>query len=65
MLGIHLEGPYLNPERKGVHDPALMRRIEEEDIALVTSLGRGRTLLTIAPERTTPEMIRRIADRRG
>ena len=21
MLGIHLEGPFLNPERKGVHDP--------------------------------------------
>ncbi len=60
ILGIHLEGPYLNPERKGVHNPALMRRIEEEDIALVTSVGRGRTLLTIAPERTTPEIIRRI-----
>jgi N-acetylglucosamine-6-phosphate deacetylase len=62
ILGIHLEGPYLNPHRKGVHDPALMRRIGEEDIALVTSLGRGRTLLTIAPELTTPEIIRRIAE---
>src|SRR5690606_38441838 len=54
VLGIHLEGPYLNPERKGVHDPALMRRIAEEDVALVTALGRGVTLLTIAPELTTP-----------
>ncbi len=36
--------------------------IGEEDIALVTSLDRGVTLLTIAPERTTPETIRRIAD---
>ena len=45
-----------------MHDPALMRRIEDEDIALVTSLGRGRTLMTIAPERTTPETIRRLAD---
>jgi N-acetylglucosamine-6-phosphate deacetylase len=62
VLGIHLEGPYLNPERKGVHDPALMRRIEEEDIALVSSLGAGRTLLTIAPERTTPDVILRLAD---
>jgi N-acetylglucosamine-6-phosphate deacetylase len=61
VLGIHLEGPYLNPERKGVHDPALMRRIEDEDVALVTSLGRGTTLLTIAPELTTPEVIARIA----
>ncbi len=61
ILGIHLEGPYLNPERKGVHDPRLMRRIEEEDIALVGSLGVGRTLITIAPELTTPEVIGRIA----
>jgi N-acetylglucosamine-6-phosphate deacetylase len=61
VLGIHLEGPYLNPERKGVHDPALMRRIEDEDVALVTSLGRGTTLLTIAPELTAPEVIARIA----
>lgn len=62
VLGIHLEGPYLNPARKGVHDPSLMRRIEEEDIVLVTSLDRGRTLMTIAPERTTPDVIRRLAD---
>ncbi len=61
VLGIHLEGPYLNPERKGVHDPALMRRIGEEDVALVTSLGQGVTLLTIAPELTTPDTIARIA----
>jgi N-acetylglucosamine-6-phosphate deacetylase len=63
VLGIHLEGPYLNPERTGVHDPSLMRRIEEEDVALLASLGRGVTLATIAPERTTPDMIRRIAER--
>ncbi len=61
VLGIHLEGPFLNPERKGVHDPKLMRRIEPEDVALVTSLGAGRTLVTIAPELTTTEVIREIA----
>jgi N-acetylglucosamine-6-phosphate deacetylase len=50
LLGIHLEGPFLNPERKGVHDPSLMRPIEEEDIRIITSLGAGRTLVTLAPE---------------
>ncbi len=59
-LGIHIEGPFLSPARKGVHDPKLFRDIEEEDIALVTSLGAGRTLMTLAPERVPPEMIARL-----
>jgi N-acetylglucosamine-6-phosphate deacetylase len=62
VLGIHLEGPFLNPERKGVHDPQLMRRIEEADIAVAASLGAGRTLMTLAPERTSQAVIRRLAD---
>jgi N-acetylglucosamine-6-phosphate deacetylase len=60
-LGIHIEGPFLSPERKGVHDPKLFRDVDEADIALVTSLGRGRTLMTLAPERVPPEIIARLA----
>ncbi|MCR4281695.1 MAG: amidohydrolase family protein, partial [Bauldia sp.] len=60
ILGIHLEGPFLNPERKGVHDPALMRPIEEEDIAIVSSLGVGRTLVTLAPEKVPLAVIARL-----
>jgi N-acetylglucosamine-6-phosphate deacetylase len=62
VLGIHLEGPFLNPERKGVHDPGLMRPIEEADIALVTSLEDGAMLLTIAPEKVPVATIRRLAE---
>ena len=61
VLGIHLEGPFLSPERKGVHDPRFMRPIEEEDIALMTSLGAGRTLATVAPEKVSPQTIARLA----
>jgi N-acetylglucosamine-6-phosphate deacetylase len=52
LLGVHLEGPFLNPERKGVHDAAYMRPIEEDDIRIMTSLDAGdaRTLVTLAPE---------------
>ena len=28
LLGIHLEGPFLNPARKGVHDPQHMRAVD-------------------------------------
>ena len=61
VLGVHLEGPFLNPERKGVHDARLMRPMEEADIALVTSLGLGRTLVTLAPEKVPPAIVARLA----
>jgi N-acetylglucosamine-6-phosphate deacetylase len=50
VLGIHLEGPHINPARKGVHDEVHIRPWDADDVALLTSLGRGRTLLTVAPE---------------
>lgn len=50
ILGIHVEGPFINPARKGVHDPAYMRPIDEGDIAILTSLREGRTIVTLAPE---------------
>lgn len=66
VLGIHLEGPFLNPERRGVHDPACIRPLEEGDIALLTSLGAGlgagRTLVTLAPEAVPPGSIRRLSE---
>ncbi len=62
VLGIHLEGPFLNPERKGVHDASKFKIIDEAAFELLTSLKVGKTLITIAPELTTPEMIARFVD---
>jgi N-acetylglucosamine-6-phosphate deacetylase len=60
VLGIHLEGPFLNPARKGVHDASFMRAPDDSDIALMTSLGRGRTLVTLAPEMVPADAIARL-----
>jgi N-acetylglucosamine-6-phosphate deacetylase len=60
VLGIHIEGPFLNVERKGIHDPGKIRELDPAGIALLTSLRGGRTLVTLAPEMTTPEMIRKL-----
>jgi N-acetylglucosamine-6-phosphate deacetylase len=57
VLGIHIEGPFLNVERKGVHDPAKLRELDMSAVGLLTSLRTGRTLVTLAPEMTTPEII--------
>ncbi|HJU19710.1 MAG TPA: N-acetylglucosamine-6-phosphate deacetylase [Stellaceae bacterium] len=50
ILGIHYEGPFLSPDRPGVHDPAAIRRPGPGDFALLTSLRRGVTVVTLAPE---------------
>lgn len=60
VLGIHIEGPFLNAARKGVHDPAKLRGLDDSALDLLTSLGNGRTLVTLAPEVTTPEIIRKL-----
>jgi N-acetylglucosamine-6-phosphate deacetylase len=60
VLGIHIEGPFLNVERKGVHDPAKLRELDTSAVGLLTSLGIGRTLVTLAPEMTKPHIIRQL-----
>lgn len=62
VLGIHIEGPYLNESRKGVHDASKFRTLDPEAILRLTRLRTGRTLVTLAPEMTTPDMIRRLAE---
>ena len=51
VLGIHLEGPYIAPARKGTHDAAKFRTPDAREIELATSLDNGVTVITLAPER--------------
>jgi N-acetylglucosamine-6-phosphate deacetylase len=60
-LGIHIEGPFLNWARRGVHDPKHLRRLDNGVISMLCSLRGGRTVLTLAPEMTTTNMIAQLA----
>jgi N-acetylglucosamine-6-phosphate deacetylase len=57
VLGIHIEGPFLNQERRGVHDPSKLRPLTREIVDDLAPLPNGCTLLTIAPETVEPELI--------
>ena len=62
VLGIHIEGPFLAHERRGVHDASKLRTIDEEALKLLTTPHGGVTMVTLAPEKTTPEIIRALSD---
>ena len=62
VLGVHFEGPFLSPEKCGVHDPRLMRAPNAWHRELLTSLPNGVTLVTLAPERVPPGFIRSLAE---
>ena len=63
VLGIHFEGPHINPARRGAHDVRQIRPPAEGDIDLLASLGAGRTLVTLAPECMAPSDIAALAAR--
>jgi len=63
VLGIHIEGPFLNPARKGIHDASKFRTLDEEALQLLASLRHGRVLVTLAPELAPPGAIRTLVDR--
>lgn len=48
-LGLHLEGPFLNPAKKGAHNPSYLRRPAAHDVADWSSDAFVR-LVTLAPE---------------
>ncbi|SFL11860.1 N-acetylglucosamine-6-phosphate deacetylase [Lysobacter sp. cf310] len=63
ILGIHLEGPYLASARKGVHNPDKFHTPDADELDRIASLGVGRTMLTLAPERFDDATLQALAAR--
>lgn len=63
FLGLHLEGPHLDPRRKGAHDPALIRPMEAQDLARLCDAARRlpALMVTLAPESATADQIATLA----
>jgi N-acetylglucosamine-6-phosphate deacetylase len=61
VLGLHLEGPYLSPEKPGVHDIRCLRRPAADDISMLIAPRNGVLLVTLAPEVVPPGFIAQLA----
>jgi N-acetylglucosamine-6-phosphate deacetylase len=59
FLGLHLEGPHLDPRRKGAHDPALIRPMDDDDLSRLIAAARAlpALMVTLAPEGVSPQQI--------
>ncbi len=50
-LGIHLEGPFLNPEAAGAHPPGILRKLRIEELEDLWERSKETLhILTVAPE---------------
>lgn len=63
VLGLHLEGPYLNPKRKGIHNEAYIRQPDRLMLDKIAAAGPETVrLITLAPEQVEPADIRLLAE---
>lgn len=64
VLGLHLEGPYLNPKRKGIHNGSYVRRPERAMLEAIAAAGPEVVrLVTLAVEQVDPSQIGQLAER--
>ncbi|MEO0384871.1 MAG: N-acetylglucosamine-6-phosphate deacetylase [Pseudomonadota bacterium] len=59
VLGVHLEGPFLSPERPGIHPREFIRKLEQSDVDAIKQ-ANGSVLLTLAPECQDHGLIRQL-----
>ena len=59
-LGLHLEGPYINPEKKGIHDENIIRLPSQEMIDFLCDNADVIKIITLAPERVETNFIKQL-----
>lgn len=58
VVGIHVEGPFINEVKRGIHEAHRIRRLDADTLNLLIAPRRGRVMLTLAPEQCDAEDIR-------
>lgn len=64
IIGLHLEGPHLDPRRKGAHSAELMRPMSDWDLALYADFAPRikRLLMTVAASQVRPDQVRALVE---
>lgn len=65
IAGLHLEGPFLAPSRKGIHPESALTIPDAMDMAALTASFDGCLLVTLAPEVVPLSRIEALADAGG
>jgi N-acetylglucosamine-6-phosphate deacetylase len=61
--GLHLEGPYINPLKKGAHIESCIKKPTMEEVSMLLRHGRDVIkMITLAPEQCDAEIIKLLAD---
>lgn len=61
VVGVHIEGPFLNVARKGIHDAERFIPLDDAMVALLARPRRGRVMVTLAPELAEVDRIATLA----
>ncbi|MCY4357210.1 MAG: N-acetylglucosamine-6-phosphate deacetylase [Gammaproteobacteria bacterium] len=62
IAGVHIEGPFLNVEKKGIHDARKLQKLSTEAIQILTSARHAQVVVTLAPECVQPTQITYLVD---
>lgn len=61
VLGIHLEGPFLDPSRKGAHPANFIRTINNADVKRIVAIECGVVMMTLAPNKVPAVVIQELS----
>lgn len=63
LLGLHLEGPWISPAKKGAHIEAFIKKPSRDDVEDLLERGKGIVkMITLAPEQCDDEIVNLIMD---
>lgn len=61
VIGLHIEGPYINVQKKGIHNPNFIREADEKIIDRIIEAGKENVrIITLAPEKVDSHIISKL-----